>query len=59
MEQLNVVLHEDRVNGFNPFGIQVEGPLQNQATVGKREPKYQGSTDVSGFGSRTGGGDFG
>jgi hypothetical protein len=55
MEQLNVVLHEESVKGMNPFGIQIEGPLQNQASVGKREPKYMGHNDVSGFGSHGGG----
>jgi hypothetical protein len=55
MDQLDVVLHEETVKAANPFGIQTEGPLQNQTTMFKRAPKYPGSTDATGFGSRTGG----
>lgn len=55
MDQLDVVLHEETANTANPFGIQTEGPLRNQANAFKRAPKYPGSTDATGFGSRTGG----
>jgi hypothetical protein len=55
MDQLDVVLHEETVKTANSFGIQTDGPLQNQTTMFKRAPKYPGSTDATGFGSRTGG----
>ncbi|WP_266160765.1 hypothetical protein [Dyella silvatica] len=47
MEQLNVVLHEDRVSGINPFGIRMEGPLQNQMPVEKRAPKFNQPGDLA------------
>jgi hypothetical protein len=55
MDHQDVVLHEETAKAANPFGIQTEGPLQNQMTMSKRAPKYPGSTDATGFGSRTGG----
>lgn len=55
MDQLGVVMHEDIQNVANPFGVTLEGPLQNQANVGKHAPKAIDPTDVGSFGGRGGG----
>jgi hypothetical protein len=56
MKQSDVVLHDERSNVANPFGMQIEEPLQKQAATGKREPKLNKPGDIGGFGSIHGGG---
>lgn len=58
MEQLHVVMHDENI--ANPFGIQMEGPMQRKAHALKINTKVAESTDLGMFGTRhPGGGDAG
>ncbi|MFC5740517.1 hypothetical protein [Dyella tabacisoli] len=57
MKQLDVVMHDSKMDLINPFGIQMDGPLQSQSIVEKRAPKASEPGDIAGIGSR--GGDWG
>jgi hypothetical protein len=52
MKQLDVVTHDSNV--INPFGIQMDGPLQIQIGTEKRAPKTFEPGDIAGIGSRGG-----
>jgi len=56
MNQLDVFMHEEIQSDVNSFGVQLEGPLHNQAAIGKRAPKINDDGDIGTFGSRNGGG---
>ena len=56
MDQLTVVMHEEIKNEINPFGVQLEGPLQFQAAVGKLAPKINADGDIGRVGTIHGGG---
>jgi hypothetical protein len=56
MNQLNVVMHEEIQNEINPFGVELEGPLRNLATAGKRAPKIDDDGDIGRAGTIHGGG---
>ena len=55
MEKLDTVVREETQIEMNPFEVQTDGPLKNQAGAGKRAPKTINPTDVGGFGGRGGG----
>lgn len=62
MEKLRAAMQDEK--NANPFGIQMEGPLQRSATAGnhslKINPKVAESSDLGFFGTRhPGGGDWG
>lgn len=56
MNQLDVLLNKEMQNEINPFGVQLEGPLHNQAATVRRAPKINDDGDIGTFGSRNGGG---
>jgi hypothetical protein len=61
MEKLRKAMHDDK--SANPFGIQMEGPLQRSATASthaqKINTKVAESTDLGLFGTRHPNGDWG
>ncbi|NII05457.1 hypothetical protein KR767_16755 [Luteibacter anthropi] len=56
MDKLDLAKHDESM--ANPFGIQMEGPLQRTTAAMKHEPKIADSGDIGRFGS-LGGGDWG
>lgn len=56
MDQLTVVMHEEIQNEINPFDVQLEGPLQFQAGLGKLAPKINADGDIGRVGTIHGGG---
>jgi hypothetical protein len=56
MNQFNVAMHAEIQNEINPFGVQLEGPLQGQAMVGKLAPKIDADGDIGRAGTIHGGG---
>jgi hypothetical protein len=54
MDKRDQVKHDS-----NPFGVQMEGPMQPTVTVGKWAPKIDDTGDIGRIGSIHGGGDWG
>lgn len=50
MKQLDVVMHDSKVEANNPFEIEMDGPLLGQVTIAKRAPKLYAPGDLGGIG---------
>ncbi|HVI56022.1 MAG TPA: hypothetical protein VM621_13345 [Luteibacter sp.] len=54
MDKRDQLMHD-----ANPFGVQIEGPLQLGTTAAKWAPKIDDVGDIGRIGSTHGGGDWG
>ena len=52
MEQPDILMHEVTMIAINPFGVPMDGPLQNHASAAKLPPKLIDPTDANGIGGR-------
>ncbi len=53
MKQQDVVIHDESVSERNPFGVQLEEPMQHQMAIGKYAPKPFRPGDNGGYGIPT------
>jgi hypothetical protein len=52
MELQELFVHEEDVIASNPFGVPMDAPLQKQAAMQIRAPKFDDIGDIGRYGSR-------